>query len=192
MNKVHKVGIVGAGLIGKIRAQTIQKSNSSEVIGIVDIDKSKAEYLANEVNCVAFESIDALFTLKPDIVIICTPTKYHPDICLESFYKGAHVLCEKPLSKNVKESKEMVQASRSYKNILKTGFNHRHLPNIQKALEWINKGEIGDIMNIRSRYGHGGRKNYEKEWQAFPDIAGGGELLSQGVLILDLFIWFLG
>ena len=35
-------------------------------------------------------------------------------------------------------------------------------------------------------------KDYEKEWQAFPDIAGGGELLSQGVHILDLFNWFLG
>ena len=190
--KKYKVAIVGAGLVGTIRALTIQKSYASEVIAIIDIEKSKAVSLANKVNCPAFESMEKAFTLMPDIVVICSPTKYHLEICLESFSKGAHVLCEKPLSRFVDEAKEMVRASIHYNKMLKTGFNHRHLPNIQKAFKWVKNGEIGNVMHIRSRYGHGGRKGYEKEWQAFPDIAGGGELLSQGVHILDLFNWFLG
>ena len=47
-------------------------------------------------------------------------------------------------------------------------------------------------MYIRARYGHGGRPNYEREWRANPAIAGGGELLDQGVHLIDLARWFLG
>jgi predicted dehydrogenase len=47
-------------------------------------------------------------------------------------------------------------------------------------------------MFIRAVYGHGGRPGYDKEWRADPDLAGGGELLDQGVHIVDLCRWFLG
>ena len=47
-------------------------------------------------------------------------------------------------------------------------------------------------MFLRARYGHGGRLNYEKEWRADPQIGGGGELMDQGVHLLDLIYWFLG
>jgi predicted dehydrogenase len=47
-------------------------------------------------------------------------------------------------------------------------------------------------MFIRGRYGHGGRLGYEKEWRANPDIGGGGELLDQGMHLIDLSRWFLG
>ncbi|MBC8074680.1 MAG: Gfo/Idh/MocA family oxidoreductase, partial [Chloroflexales bacterium] len=45
---------------------------------------------------------------------------------------------------------------------------------------------------IRGRYGHGGRVGYEREWRANPAIAGGGELLDQGVHLIDLARWFVG
>jgi predicted dehydrogenase len=47
-------------------------------------------------------------------------------------------------------------------------------------------------MYIRARYGHGGRVGYDKEWRANPAISGGGELLDQGVHLIDLARWFLG
>ncbi len=47
-------------------------------------------------------------------------------------------------------------------------------------------------MFLRARYGHGGRVGYEKEWRANPEISGGGELIDQGVHLIDLARWFLG
>ena len=47
-------------------------------------------------------------------------------------------------------------------------------------------------MFIRGRYGHGGRPGYESEWRANPAISGGGELIDQGVHVIDLSSWFLG
>jgi len=189
---MYKVGIIGAGLVGTIRANIIQNFPGCEVVGIFDIEKINAESLAKQINCSSCTSLAQLYNLNPDIIIISTPTKYHFEICIESFSNGCHVLCEKPLSRYVDEAKKMVSASKEFNKKLKTGFDHRHLPNIQKAYQWVQNDEIGEIMFIRSRYGHGGRKGYEKEWQAYPEIAGGGELLSQGVHTLDLFNWFIG
>jgi predicted dehydrogenase len=53
-------------------------------------------------------------------------------------------------------------------------------------------GAIGRLIQMRARYGHGGRPGVEKEWRANAEIAGGGELLDQGVHIIDLFQWFGG
>jgi predicted dehydrogenase len=47
-------------------------------------------------------------------------------------------------------------------------------------------------MYIRARYGHGGRVGYEKEWRAKPELSGGGELIDQGMHLIDLARWFLG
>jgi predicted dehydrogenase len=76
--------------------------------------------------------------------------------------------------------------------LLGVGFNHRHHPAIWKAHELCAQGAIGPLMFIRAVYGHGGRPGYDKEWRADPDLAGGGELLDQGVHIVDLCRWFLG
>ncbi len=76
--------------------------------------------------------------------------------------------------------------------ILKTGFNHRFHPAVWKAKQLADEGAIGKIFNIRARYGHGGRPGMENEWRASKDLCGGGELLDQGVHIIDLIRWFGG
>ena len=48
------------------------------------------------------------------------------------------------------------------------------------------------MMFLRGRYGHGGRKGYDREWRANPALSGGGELIDQGVHLIDLAGWFLG
>jgi predicted dehydrogenase len=58
-------------------------------------------------------------------------------------------------------------------------------------LEIFKSGELGPIMFLRGRYGHGGRIGYEKEWRANPTISGGGELIDQGVHLIDLASIFL-
>ena len=75
---------------------------------------------------------------------------------------------------------------------LHIGYNHRYHPAIIKALEISRSKEIGEVMFLRARYGHGGRLGYEKEWRSKKEISGGGELIDQGSHLLDLAIAFLG
>jgi len=72
------------------------------------------------------------------------------------------------------------------------GFNHRYHPALLKAHELVDAGELGELMFVRGRYGHGGRKGYDREWRANPALSGGGELIDQGVHLIDLSRWFLG
>jgi predicted dehydrogenase len=75
---------------------------------------------------------------------------------------------------------------------VRIGYNHRFHPALRKARELIDAGAIGELMFLRGRYGHGGRLGYEKEWRADAALSGGGELIDQGVHLIDLAQWFLG
>ena len=71
-------------------------------------------------------------------------------------------------------------------------YNHRFHPAFVKARELLEAGVVGPLLFVRARYGHGGRKGYDREWRADPRLSGGGELIDQGVHLIDLARWFLG
>ena len=75
---------------------------------------------------------------------------------------------------------------------MRVGFNHRYHRALQEARRIFLSGALGEMMYVRGRYGHGGRPGYEREWRADRAVSGGGELLDQGVHLIDLARWFLG
>ena len=168
-------------------------SDECNLVIAADVDATRAEELAREYSCQATTDWQAVVNHpQVDAVIVSTINKYLMPITVAALQSGKHVLCEKPLGRNVVEAGLMAQAASDNHVILKTGFNHRHHPAIWKAHELCFSGAIGPVMFIRCVYGHGGRPGYDKEWRADADLAGGGELLDQGVHIVDLCRWFLG
>jgi predicted dehydrogenase len=189
-----KVGIVGAGLIGRKRADSIRIfGEESDIFGICDIDFQKAKNLAKEYGGKAYKNWESLITKgQINSVVVATPNKCLKEISIAALENNKNVLCEKPLGKSTKEAREICRKAKKMGRILKTGFNHRHHPAILKAKQLVEHGEIGNLYFIRCIYGHGGRPGYEKEWRADKDLCGGGELLDQGVHVVDLFRWFIG
>lgn len=196
-NDILKVGIIGCGLIGNKRAAVIKNDPTSVLRAASDVTVINAAALLQQCGAGAGSRAcrdwrDMLNEEKLDAVIVATPNKYLKKISLWALQRGIHVLCEKPLGRNHWESGRMVKVAGEHGAILKTGFNHRHHPAIFKAHDLVSKGAIGKIYYARCIYGHGGRPGYEKEWRASKEICGGGELLDQGVHVVDLFRWFLG
>ena len=76
--------------------------------------------------------------------------------------------------------------------LVKVGFNHRFHPAIAQAVGEAHSGRFGEVLSAHARYGHGGRAGYEREWRMRPEVSGGGELLDQGMHLLDLCHWLLG
>lgn len=188
-----RVGIVGCGLIGTRRAQEVVRHPRTRLSAVADVNAERRQQVAASFSCEAVEHWKAVVDDRSiDAVVVSTPNGYTAEIAIAALSAGKHVLVEKPPGKNLAEARQLAEASRKARRILKVGFNHRYHPAIKRAHELCSVGTIGRMINIRARYGHGGRPGYEKEWRGNPELAGGGELTDQGVHIADLMHWFAG
>lgn len=184
-----KIAIFGCGLIGKKRGLQIL---GHEIVGVYDPQMDRAQSLACELGTNYFQTEDDAFKSQADIAVICTTNNTLAPLALTAIRAGKHVLVEKPAAIRMAELDEMIAEANKNRVAVKVGFNHRFHPALLKAHELVQNGALGPLMFIRARYGHGGRLGYEKEWRSIPEIGGGGELLDQGVHLLDLIYWFMG
>lgn len=186
------VGIVGAGLIGKKRAKALEGSGV-KLTSVADVVEESAKSLATQYGCDYTTNWKELVKDDSiDIVFVSTIHQSLAEITIEAIKNNKHVLVEKPVARNSKELSKVLKVAKDKNVKIKVGYNHRFHPAIMKAKKIIDDGQIGSLMFIRGRYGHGGRKNYQKEWRAFKDTAGGGELLDQGSHLIDLSRFFMG
>ena len=186
-----KIGIIGCGLIGNKRAVNIQKND--EILSVCDNNITLAKNLSEKINCNYTNDYEELINdSRIELIIIATPNFLIKEIAIKALKNKKHVLSEKPLGRNSSESKEIFDCAKENGKIIYTGFNHRFHPSIIKAKQIFESGIIGDIVHIHGHYGHGGRKGMEKEWRMQKKLSGGGELLDQGVHLIDIAILFQG
>jgi len=186
-----RVAIVGCGLIGGKRARAL---GSHRLVVAADVDPERARKLAAQnPGCEATTDWASATTRNDvDLVIVATTNDSLAPVALSAIQNGKHVLVEKPAARNVAELLPLHTASRNSGAFVKVGFNHRFHPAFRQARMLFDQGGVGPLMYIRARYGHGGRLGYEQEWRANPVIAGGGEMLDQGIHLIDLARWFAG
>jgi predicted dehydrogenase len=186
-----RIAIIGCGLIGRKRALAL---GSNLLVAAADTDFTRAENLAAQhPGCVATENWKSVTSDRDiDVVIVATTNDWLTPVALSAIRNGKHVLVEKPAARNTSEIRQLMMAAQDSRVVVKVGFNHRFHPAFEKSRQLLDEGGIGRLMYIRARYGHGGRLGYEKEWRANPEIAGGGEMLDQGVHLIDLSRWFAG
>lgn len=185
--------IIGCGLIGKKRLAAL--TSGSRVVIACDLDPARARSLADSAGEGARAMEDYRLTVAdPEVeaVIVATLNATLAPISAAAIRAGKHVLVEKPGGITAEEIDELMSLASENNVRVRVGFNHRFHPAFLKAEELINAGELGEMMFVRARYGHGGRVGYDREWRADPALSGGGELMDQGVHLIDLAGWFLG
>jgi predicted dehydrogenase len=188
-----RVGIVGAGLQARRRGPVLAKFHDTRLIVVSAVQRDHAAPLAAGLGCEAAEGWESVVDRDDlDALVVATPPHLHAQISIAAMKNGKHVLCEKPLARTLAEAREMVATAKMTGRVLKCGFNHRHHPGIQQARRWFEEGRIGDPVFVRARYGIGGRPGYEREWRANPEVVSGGQLMEQGIHVVDLARWFLG
>jgi predicted dehydrogenase len=187
------VGVIGCGLIGRKRAAALSLFPEDKLIAVCDIDGERASTLAKDFHCESESEWRRLVQRKDiDVIINSSINEVLEEISVGALQHKKHVLCEKPLGRNSAEAQRMVDAAQKNTVLLKTGFNHIFHPALWKAKEFVDSGGIGSLLSIRARYGHGSRPGMEKEWRSSKKLCGGGELLDQGVHVIDLIRWFTG
>ncbi|MGE0529575.1 MAG: Gfo/Idh/MocA family protein [Bdellovibrionales bacterium] len=186
------VAIIGCGLIGKKRAKALQGDTlvavcDSNVDGAqaVGVEAARGEGTAPPVRI--YESWQTCLE-HPDLqaVIVATPHHLLPQITRAAVDRGLAVLVEKPAGRNPFELRELVEFVEAKVGLVRVGFNHRYHPAFRQVAAIQSGEDLGRFMFLRGRYGHGGRLGMEKEWRAKPELSGGGELIDQGVHMIDL------
>jgi predicted dehydrogenase len=185
------VALVGCGLVGQKRAQAL---GACHLVTCADVARERAVRLAAQIPGAQVSPTwqTAVERDDVDLVIVSTVHRALAEITLAAVNAGKHVLVEKPAACRAEDLDPIIAAAERTGVQVRVGFNHRYHPALLKARELVKGGVTGDLMYVRGRYGHGGRLGYEKEWRADPEQSGGGELLDQGVHLIDLARSFLG
>jgi predicted dehydrogenase len=126
------------------------------------------------------------------LVIVATPHHQLATIGVEALRRGHDVLLEKPGAHRLDALLELQRVATDAGRRVRVGFNHRFHPSFLRARDLVASGKYGDVFSIRARYGHGGRPGYEKEWRAQRELSGGGELIDQGLHLIDLVRYLVG
>ena len=186
-----RAAIIGCGLIGCKRAQALA---GCRLTVCCDAVLERAEALARATPGATPTTDWQAAVQRPDVDLVLVATTHNmlAPIACHAAAAGKHVLVEKPGARRAAELDPVVEAARRTGALVRVGFNHRYHRAFRKAREIFDTGALGEMMFVRARYGHGGRPGYEREWRAVPELSGGGELVDQGVHLIDLARWFLG
>jgi predicted dehydrogenase len=186
-----RIGIAGYGVVGKRRRHFIDARDDMETVAVCDVLFDESGQFDDGVayhphyKDLLGEDLDALF--------VCLPNYLAAEVTIAGLKKGLHVFCEKPPGRDVDDIQAVLAAKAEYPDlVLKYGFNHRYHESVRDALEMVESGELGDVINIRGIYGKSKVIPFSGGWRAERDKAGGGILLDQGIHMVDLMRLFCG
>jgi myo-inositol 2-dehydrogenase/D-chiro-inositol 1-dehydrogenase len=150
------IGIIGAGRIGKVHAETLAfRLPETKIVAITDVNREAAESLAARCNIpkVAATSDDILADKQIEAVLICSFTDTHADLITQAAKAGKHIFCEKPIAFSLEVIDNALAAVKAAGVQLQIGFNRRFDPNFARVRQAVASGEIGtpNLMHIISR-----------------------------------------
>lgn len=132
-----KIGVLGAGHLGKIHLRLLNQSPKYELVGFYDPDSANADKVAAEFGYQKFDTITELIAAV-DVVDIVTPTLSHHDCAKEAIMAGKHVFLEKPISNTVAEAEEIINLAKQYNVKGQVGHVERFNPAFIATKETIN------------------------------------------------------
>ncbi len=150
------IGIVGAGRIGTVHAETLAfRLPESRIVAITDVNREAAESLAARcgIPTVAESSHAILANPRIEAVLICSSTDTHADLIVAAAKAGKHIFCEKPIAHSLPEIDRALAAVKAAGVQLQIGFNRRFDSNFARVRQAVIDGEVGSprLLHIVSR-----------------------------------------
>jgi predicted dehydrogenase len=187
-----KVGVIGCGEIGKLRAAAIHRVESLCLVALSDVEHERAVAVASKYGGAVEHDWRGLLSRDDvDAVVVSTPPSLHAEMSIEALNAGKHVLCEKPLARTPAECQEMLAAAKASNRFLAAGFNYRFYPSIEKARALLDSGVIGKLDHVRGYSGYSAAE-HNHAWIHDAEMVGGGALRDNGIHLIDLIRYFLG
>jgi len=153
---ILNVGIIGAGRIGKVHAETLAfRLPEARILAIADVNREAAQAMAARcgIPTVTESSAAVLANSEIEAVLICSSTNTHADLIVQAAQAGKHIFCEKPIAHNLGQIDRALAAVEAAGVKLQIGFNRRFDANFARVRQAVASGEIGTprLMHIISR-----------------------------------------
>lgn len=189
-----RVGVIGLGWAGQQHIKAYSALDGVEIAAIAGLEAPVRAELAREYAIERqFERSEDLLDLDGlDAVSVAVPTFLHAPIAVAALERGLHVLCEKPLARNVEEAEAMVAAARDSGRVLDVVFNHRRRGDIQALKRLVDDGRLGRTYYAKAWWLRRSGIPTPGSWFTQMALSGGGPLVDIGVHVLDYALFLLG
>ena len=183
-------GILGAGNIAQSFVKDFPLLKNAELVAIAASDIGRAKTFAATHNIPQALSYDELYQSNDiDAVYIATTHNFHFEQTKKCLQNGKAVLCEKPVTVNDKEFKDLMSLSQRKNLFLMEAMWTYFLPAIHKAKQWVDEGRIGKLKVIQADFAYPMEKNMEG--RMYNPLLAGGALLDLGVYPVALATLFM-
>lgn len=189
-----RVAIIGAGQVAdKVHAAYYCTRNDLELVAVADSCHSRAQALAEKYGSAgAWNDPQVMLDeVRPDIVSICSPNRFHYQHVMQALAAGCHVMCEKPPAMAPEQAEDMRLAASRAGKVLAYDFHHRFAEDAQLLRQQVMDGMLGEIYVTTAK---ALRRCGVPGWGEFTNKAlqGGGPLIDLGIHMLDTAMYVLG
>ncbi len=192
-----RVAVLGCGAITERchapALRTLVAAGEVEVSHLFDVDPTRVRQIQTFLpQAQPLPHLESLAKVRPELVLVASPVKYHADHTITALQAGAAVLCEKPMAKDATAAEAMIAAAAATGRPLAIGLCRRFLPAAQEIHRLIQSGLLGCVRRVHAQ--EGAKFNWPAQSPAFfsRETGGGGVLIDAGVHLLDLLLWWFG
>jgi predicted dehydrogenase len=192
--KTLKVGMIGAGGIGRVHMETFAKTEGAEIVAVTDVNREAAEKAAKDYGIARVHDSAEKLIEDPDLdaVIIGVPNKWHAPLAVKALQANKHVLLEKPMAIDLNDAKKIRDAALKSDRVLMISHQMRWEGPAMAVKEKVEQGELGNIYHAKTGWFR--RKGIPGwgSWFTQKQMSGGGPLIDIGVHMLDLALYLMG
>jgi predicted dehydrogenase len=146
-----RVGLLGAGFMGRTHAQAWQRVQNAKLAIVAGVPVGDARELAAEMNCSFTDSLEEVVWRKDlDAADVCLPTYLHEEFVIAAMMGGKHVICEKPLTLSLESADRIFEAARQSGKVLMVAHVVRFWPEYRAAANLVRSGGLGKLLVLRA------------------------------------------
>ncbi len=190
MSKKIRTGIIGSGFVGLIHIEALRRLGYVDVAALAEIDEDRAKQKADQLSIPRAygDWRDLIEDEEIEAVHICTANFLHFEMARQVLLAKKHVICEKPLGMNSKQTSTLINLAKKKGCINAVGFNVRFYPLVQHMRAMIQRGELGDIFTVRGSYLQDWLfYDTDYNWRVDPELSGPSRAIADiGSHLLDL------
>jgi myo-inositol 2-dehydrogenase/D-chiro-inositol 1-dehydrogenase len=182
-----RVGVIGAGAMGRRHLEALRRDDRVEIVGVADVVPETAAAAATSVGARACADLAGLAAMSIDAVIVSSPNVYHGAVVLEALDRSLHVLSEKPMATTLDEGRRIRERVRSGDRVYQIGFNRRWSPAYRFLRQQVAGGFVPYSASVKINDGD----MLTPSWYTNAAISG-GFMYDTAVHLVDMVAWLVG